>query len=90
LLHSLTHLSSTAIISFALPLGLSCGRSHIYINVSTGSKVTSIAGTLAYMIRKGTPRDIHTKYDDKKDPEVVDSPYRILLVDTFFAIHARD
>jgi Family of unknown function (DUF6293) len=45
------------------------GHSHIYINVSTGSKVTSIAGTLACMIWKGTPYYVHIKYDDKKDPE---------------------
>ena len=43
--------------------------SHIYINVSTGSKVSSIAGTLACMIWKGTPYYAHLDYDDKKDPE---------------------
>src|SRR6266516_1636181 len=32
---------------------------HIYINVSTGSKVSSIAGTLACMIWKGTPYYAH-------------------------------
>lgn len=42
---------------------------HIYINVSTGSKVTSIAGTLACMIWKGTPYYAHIDYDNiKKDP----------------------
>jgi hypothetical protein len=42
---------------------------HIYINVSTGSKVTSIAGTLACMIWKGTPYYAHIDYDSiKKDP----------------------
>jgi uncharacterized protein DUF6293 len=45
------------------------GRLHIYINVSTGSKVTSIVGTLACMIWKGTPYYVHIKYDDKKDSE---------------------
>ncbi len=41
---------------------------HIYINVSTGSKVSSIAGTLACMIWKGTPYYAHIDYNDKKDP----------------------
>jgi hypothetical protein len=42
---------------------------HIYINVSTGSKITSIAGTLACMIWKGTPYYAHINYDDAmKDP----------------------
>jgi hypothetical protein len=45
------------------------GRSHIYINVSTGSKVTSIAGTLACMIWRGTPYYVNIKYDDKKDAD---------------------
>jgi hypothetical protein len=45
------------------------GHSHIYINVSTGSKVTSIAGTLACMIWKGTPYYVHIEYNDNKDPE---------------------
>jgi CRISPR/Cas system-associated protein Csm6 len=39
---------------------------HIYINVSTGSKVSSIAGTLACMIWKGTPYYAHIDYNDKK------------------------
>jgi hypothetical protein len=42
---------------------------HIYINVSTGSKIVSIAGTLACMIWKGTPYYTHIDYDNtKKDP----------------------
>jgi CRISPR/Cas system-associated protein Csm6 len=41
---------------------------HLYINVSTGSKVSSIAGTLACMIWKGTPYYAHIDYNDKKDP----------------------
>ena len=42
---------------------------HIYINVSTGSKIASIAGTLACMIWKGTPYYSHIDYDNiKKDP----------------------
>ena len=41
---------------------------HVYINVSTGSKVSSIAGTLACMIWKGTPYYAHIEYNDKKDP----------------------
>src|SRR5438093_8140444 len=43
-------------------------NAHIYINVSTGSKVSSIAGTLACMIWKGTPYYAHIDYNDKKDP----------------------
>ena len=43
-------------------------NAHIYINVSTGSKVSSIAGTLACMIWKGTPYYAHMEYNDKKDP----------------------
>ena len=42
---------------------------HIYINVSTGSKIATIAGTLACMIWKGTPYYSHIDYDNiKKDP----------------------
>ena len=42
---------------------------HIYINVSTGSKIASIAGTLACMIWKGTPYYSHIDYDNiKKEP----------------------
>ena len=44
-------------------------NARIYINVSTGSKIASIAGTLACMIWKGTPYYTHIDYDDtKKDP----------------------
>jgi len=32
------------------------------------SKVSSIAGILAYMIWKGTPCYAHIEYNDKKDP----------------------
>src|SRR5881296_1292917 len=32
------------------------------------SKVSSIAGILAYMIWKGTPYYAHIEYNDKKDP----------------------
>ena len=42
---------------------------HIYINVSTGSKVSSIAGTLACMIWKGIPYYAHIDYNNKKDPD---------------------
>jgi len=42
-------------------------NAHVYINVSTGSKVSSIAGTLACMIWKGTPYYAHIEYNDKKD-----------------------
>jgi hypothetical protein len=46
-----------------------CKTAHIYINVSTGSKIASIAGTLACMIWKGTPYYTHIDYDNgKKDP----------------------
>jgi hypothetical protein len=42
---------------------------HIYINVSPGSKITSIAWTLACMIWNGTPYYTHIDYNDtKKDP----------------------
>lgn len=42
---------------------------QIYVNVSTGSKIVSIAGTLACMIWKGTPYYTHVDYDNtKKDP----------------------
>ena len=41
---------------------------HIYINVSTGSKVSSVAGTMACMIWKGTPYYAHMEYNNKKDP----------------------
>jgi hypothetical protein len=42
---------------------------NIYINVSTGSKIASIAGTLACMIWKGTPYYTHIDYDNtRKDP----------------------
>jgi CRISPR locus-related DNA-binding protein len=44
-------------------------NAHIYINVSTGSKVSSIAGTLACMIWKGTPYYAHIDYSDKKDTD---------------------
>jgi hypothetical protein len=43
--------------------------SQIYINISTGTKIASIAGTLACMIWKGTPYYAHIDYDNiKKDP----------------------
>src|ERR1700739_2480280 len=42
---------------------------HIYINISTGSKISCIAGTMACMIWKGTPYYVHIVYNhDKKDP----------------------
>ena len=44
-------------------------NSHIFVNVSTGSKVSSIAGTMACMIWKGTPYYAHIEYNDKRDPE---------------------
>ncbi len=37
--------------------------SHVYVNVSTGSKVASIAGTLACMIWKGIPYYANVDYD---------------------------
>ena len=43
-------------------------NTHIYINVSTGGKVSSIAGTLACVIWKGTPYYARIDYNDKKDP----------------------
>ncbi|MGC1932537.1 MAG: DUF6293 family protein [Candidatus Nitrosopolaris sp.] len=44
-------------------------NTHIFVNVSTGSKVSSIAGTMACMIWKGTPYYAHIEYSDKTDPE---------------------
>jgi hypothetical protein len=42
---------------------------HIYINVSSGSRVTTIAGMIACMIWKGTPYYAHIDYENsKKDP----------------------
>ena len=42
---------------------------HIYINVSTGSQIMSIAGMFACMIWGGTPYYAHIDYDNiKKDP----------------------
>jgi hypothetical protein len=38
----------------------------MYINISTGSKVTSITGMLACMIWNGTPYYAHTDYDSIK------------------------
>jgi hypothetical protein len=43
-------------------------NTHIYINISTGSKISCIAGTMACMIWKGTPYYAHMEYNDKKDP----------------------
>ena len=42
---------------------------NIFVNVSTGSKVSSFAGTMACMIWKGTPYYARIEYNDKKDPE---------------------
>ena len=42
---------------------------HIFINVSTGSKVSSVAGTMVCMIWKGTPYYAHIEYNDKTDPD---------------------
>jgi hypothetical protein len=44
-------------------------NSKIFVNVSTGSKVSSIAGTMACMIWKGTPYYAQIEYTDKTDPE---------------------
>lgn len=43
-------------------------NTHIYVNVSTGNKVSSVAGTMACMIWKGTPYYAHMEYNGKKDP----------------------
>jgi CRISPR locus-related DNA-binding protein len=44
-------------------------RGHIYINLSTGSQIMSIAGMIACMIWGGTPYYAHIDYDNiKKDP----------------------
>jgi hypothetical protein len=44
-------------------------NTNIFVNVSTGSKVSSIAGTMACMIWKGTSYYAHIEYNDKTDPE---------------------
>jgi len=44
-------------------------NTNIFVNVSTGSKESSIAGTMACMIWKGTPYYAHIDYNDKTDPE---------------------
>jgi hypothetical protein len=41
---------------------------QIYMNISTGSKISCIAGTMACMIWKGTPYYAHIEYNNKKDP----------------------
>ncbi len=41
--------------------------SHVYVNVSTGSKVAAIAGTLACMLWKGTPYYAHINYEEKRN-----------------------
>ena len=43
-------------------------NTHIYVNISTGNKVSSVAGTMACMIWKGTPYYAHMDYNNKKDP----------------------
>jgi CRISPR locus-related DNA-binding protein len=44
-------------------------RGHIYINISTGSKITSISGMFACMVWSCTPYYAHIDYDNlKKDP----------------------
>ena len=44
-------------------------NTHVFVNVSTRSKVSSIAGTMACMIWKGTTYYAHIEYTDKTDPE---------------------
>jgi len=44
-------------------------NTNIFVNVSTGSKISSVAGTMACMIWKGTPYYAHIEYNDKTDPE---------------------
>jgi Family of unknown function (DUF6293) len=41
---------------------------NIYVNISTGSKISCIAGTMACMMWRGTPYYAHIVYNDKKDP----------------------
>jgi hypothetical protein len=43
-------------------------NTHIYVNIATGNKVSSVAGTMACMIWKGTPYYAHMEYNNKKDP----------------------
>jgi hypothetical protein len=42
-------------------------NTHIYVNI-TGNKISSVAGTMACMIWKGTPYYAHMEYNNKRDP----------------------
>jgi hypothetical protein len=44
-------------------------NTHVFVNVSTRCKVSSIAGSMACMIWKGTTYYAHIEYTDKTDPE---------------------
>lgn len=44
---------------------------HVYINVSTGTKITAIAGTLASMLEGATPYYAHVSY---RHPKSIDLP----------------
>jgi Family of unknown function (DUF6293) len=43
-------------------------NTHLYINISTGNKVSSVAGTMACMIWKGISYYAHIEYNDKRNP----------------------
>lgn len=43
---------------------------HVHVNVSTGSKIVSIAGMIACMLWKGTPYYAKLDYDDSGGPSV--------------------
>lgn len=44
----------------------------IFVNVSTGSKIAAIAGTIACMLWGGTPYYVNRKYEEEGEPEVKD------------------
>ncbi len=44
---------------------------HVHVNVSTGSKIISIAGMIACMLWKGTPYYAKLDYDDSGGPSAV-------------------
>ena len=59
---------------------------HIYVNVSTGTKITAIAGMLACMLWEGTPYYSRVAYPKRKKPEpppseIVDDPQLLPVYD---------
>jgi hypothetical protein len=56
-------------------------ENHVYINVSTGSKVASIAGTLACMIWKGTPYYARINYETSPDVREIIKEEKVTGID---------